>query len=119
MWIDRYLEKENAPEALRKELEAMRKKALAGALTDREFRALRDRLRVSAAPLRTMLRRMKSLRRAAASVPRFPAEALAALDASIHGVEQSLTSAEESSKLAARRASALARGAFVRAAALV
>jgi hypothetical protein len=39
MWIDRYLEKENAPEALRK-------KALAGALTDREFRALRDRRRV-------------------------------------------------------------------------
>lgn len=118
MWIDRYLEKENAPEAMRKELEAMRKKALAGALTDREFRALRDRLRVSVPPLRTMLRRMKSLRRAAASVPRFPAEALAALDASIHAVEQSLTSAEESSKLAARRASALARGAFVRTAAL-
>ena len=97
----------------------MRRKALAGALTDREFRALRDRLRGSVPPLRTMLRRMESLRRAAVSVPRFPADALAALDASIHAVEQSLTSAEESSKLAARRASALARGAFVRAAVLV
>jgi hypothetical protein len=53
-----------------------------------------------------MLRRMKSLRRAAARVPRFPADALAALDASIRTVEQSLAAAEESSKLAARRASA-------------
>jgi hypothetical protein len=114
MWIDRYLEAKNPPEALRKELEAMRRKALSGALTDREFRALRDRLRGSIPPLRAILRRMKSLRRAAVRVPRFPADALASLDASIGAVEQSLASAEESSKLAARRASALARGSFVR-----
>jgi hypothetical protein len=62
---------------------------------------------------------MKSLRHAAASVPRFPADALAMLDASIRAVEQLLASAEESSKLAARRVSALARGTFVRAAVLV
>ena len=118
MWIDRYLQEENPPAALRKELEAMRRKALAGTLTDREFRALRDRVRGSVPPLRAMLRRMKSLRRAAAGIPRFPADALAMLDASIRAVEQSLASAEESSKLAARRASALARGALVRAAVL-
>jgi hypothetical protein len=50
---------------------------------------------------------------AAAGVPHWPADASSALDASIRAVEKSLASAAESSKLAARPFSALARSASV------
>ena len=115
MWIEKYVRDQSPPDALRKELEAMRRKALTGALTDREFRALRNRLRGSVAPLRAMLNRMRALRRGADRVPRFPAAARAALDEAIRAVEQSLGSTEEVAKLAARRATMLARQGGIRA----
>jgi hypothetical protein len=47
MWIERRLRDGRLSDSSRKELEAMRKKALAGALTAQEFRVLRDSLRPS------------------------------------------------------------------------
>lgn len=79
MWIEKRLGEGHLSDSARRELEAMRAKALAGELTAAEFRALRDRLRRTVPPLRTMLSRMRSLRRAVDRVPRFPAAARSAL----------------------------------------
>jgi hypothetical protein len=62
---------------------ALRKKALVGRLTEREFRSLRDRGRVVVAPLRALVKRIRSVRRFASSVPKVPPATLEALDAAI------------------------------------
>jgi hypothetical protein len=109
MWIENQLREGRPSDSARKELEAMRRQALRGALTDDEFRELRRKLRPTVEPLRGMLRRMRSLRRQADRLPRFPAEARAALDEAIGALEQTLGSHQQMAKLLTSRAIALAR----------
>lgn len=109
MWIERQLRDGRPGEAMRKELESMRRQALSGALTAEEFRAFRARLRPAVKPLRAALGRVRSLRRSLERVPRFPAAARAALDEAIRAIEQALGSADQTARLSTRRAVTLAR----------
>jgi hypothetical protein len=63
VWIDRHLQGAHLAEPLRKELESMRKKAMAGKLTEREFREFRSRLARKKDPLRVLLQRLRGVRR--------------------------------------------------------
>jgi len=112
MWIERKLRSRSLAESVRKDLAAMRAQAMRGTLTDDEFHALRERVRGEVEPLRAMLARLKSLRREAADVSRFPAAASAALDEAIRAVEQALGSNREVAKLLGPREIALARRAL-------
>ena len=104
MWIEDQLRDGRPSDSARKELEAMRRQALRGALSDDEFRELRRKLRPTVEPLRGMLRRMKSLGRQADRLPRFPAEARAALDEAIRALERTLGSHQQMAKLLTSRA---------------
>ena len=108
MWIEDQLRDGRPSDSARKELEAMRRQALRGALSDDEFRELRRKLRPTVEPLRGM-RRMKSLGRQADRLPRFPAEARAALDEAIRALERTLGSHQQMAKLLTSREIALAR----------
>jgi hypothetical protein len=109
MWIERRLADGRLSDSLRNELEHLRKKALAGALSERELRALRGRLRTTATPLRAALDRLRSFRRAADRIPRFPERGRVALDEAIRAVAESLGSSGEVARLTARRAKMVAR----------
>jgi len=109
MWIERTLRDGRPGDELRKELEKLRKKALAGSLTRVEYRALRSRLRGSSAPLRALLGRVRSLRRALEETPRVPPAARAGIDEALRALEQAVGSSERVAFLAGERATALAR----------
>ena len=104
LWLENRLEEPHLAEPLRKQLEAMRKKALAGALTEREFRELQNRGREQSDSLRTIVSRLRSLRRMAAGVPQCPAETIAGLDAAIRAAEAALGSADKVARLRGMRA---------------
>jgi hypothetical protein len=93
MWIEHRLRDPHLEESLRRQLEALRKKALVGRLTEREFRAVRDRGRV-VVPLRALVGRLRSLRRFASGVPKVPAATLEALDAAIRSAEGAIEAAQ-------------------------
>lgn len=118
MWIERTLRDDRPADDVRKELEKLRKKALAGSLTRVEYRALRARLRGTVAPLRALLGRMRSLRRALDLATRVPAAARAAIDDAIRAVEQAAGSSAQVARLAGMRETALARVESARSAAL-
>ncbi len=109
MWIENYLHDKRPSDTVRKELEATRRQALRGALTDDQFRALRARIHATVEPLKAMLARLRSLRREADRVPRFPAAARAALEEAIREVGQALGSTRQVAKLTSPRAVMIAR----------
>ena len=109
MWIEARLRDDRLADSTRKALEAVRKKALAGTLTAEEFRVLRASLGRTQPPLRAILLRLRSARRAADRVPQFPAKARAALDDAIRFLEQSLGSAEQLARLTALRSAKVVR----------
>lgn len=109
MWIEKQLRERQLSDADRNDLEAMRKKALAGALSETEFRELRARLTKTVPPLRAMLSRLRSARRAADRIIRFPAAARSAIDDAIRAIEQELGANRQTARLAAKRAIALSR----------
>ncbi len=87
------IEDPHLSEALRREVEAMRKKALVGQLTEREFRALQSSGRKREVTLRGLFARLRSLRRLAARVPQCPAPLIAGLDSAIRAAEAALGAA--------------------------
>jgi hypothetical protein len=93
MWIEQRLRDPHLEESLRRELDRFREKALVGRLTEREFRSLRDRGRVVIAPLRALVKRIRSVRRFASSVPKVPPATLEALDAARRSAEAAVEAA--------------------------
>ena len=109
MWIENYLHDKQPTGVVREELESMRRQALRGTLTDKEFRALRRKIRPTVAPLRGALRRMESLRDDADHIDGFPAAARKALEEAIRAIEEALGSTQHVAKLLSPPAIALAR----------
>jgi hypothetical protein len=103
VWIETRLRSTHLAGDLRRDLEAARRKALAGKLTEKEFRELRDRGHRYDAPLRVLLRRLRSLRRFATSIPKLPAETLASIEAAIRAVEASASAADTARRVARHR----------------
>jgi hypothetical protein len=95
VWIERRLRAAHLAEPLRKELEALRNKAMAGKLTEREFREFRDRGRRKTEPLRVLLRRLRSIRRFAVAISKAPPATIAAIEAAIRATEASLEAADK------------------------
>ena len=115
VWIERRLRRPNVAEPLRKELEALRTKALAGKLTEREFREFRDRIRHKTEPLRVLLGRLRSIRRLAVAIPKVPAATIAAIEAAIRATEASLKAADKVVSIASvRRLRSATRGTLKR-----
>ena len=90
VWIEKRLRTAHLPEPLRKELEALRAKAMTGKLTEREFREFRDRGRRKTEPLRVLLRRLRSIRRFAVAIPKAPPDVIAAIEEAIRKTEAAL-----------------------------
>lgn len=97
-WIEKRLENGEVPD-LRKDLEAARKRALAGTLTYREFVALRTRARKKLSPLRSLLTRTRALRKAAARMAKVPPAALEGYDASMRALEAAIAATEPIARL--------------------
>jgi len=87
MWIEHRLKDPKLSKAIRAQLEALRKKALAGALTLREFQQFRRQWRGSVPPLRVVLATVRAARRRAAQIPGLAADLLHAFDALIGRIE--------------------------------
>ena len=98
MWIERRLAEPHLGDALRKELERLRAKALAGRLTRREFEDVRREGHASTPPLRAVLGTLRVARRRLASVPG-GSGLLAKLDALIQDVERALATARGVARL--------------------
>jgi len=81
MWIEHQLKHGNPGADRRREIERLRAKALAGKLTDAEFREVRDRGRRRVPPLRALLAAERAVRRRATRVPDLPASVLDEIDA--------------------------------------
>jgi hypothetical protein len=94
MWIERRLKSPRLNERLRRELISLRQKALAGKLTDAEFRKLREHGRGQAASLRSLLSALRAARRQATRVPGVPPEVISQLDAIIARIVAMLDTAK-------------------------
>jgi len=111
MWIERRLRDPHLGEALRAELEAMRRKALAGRLSSREFEELRHRGRKRKTSLDALLTGLRALRRRAAAGSDIPAAILDGLDGLIRQVQAAVDAAGHVARLVGLPRSVLARGA--------
>src|SRR5581483_10112393 len=100
MWIDERLAEGHLSDALRAELERMRRKALDGSLTAREFAALRRRGKAAAPSLRLFLRTLRSVRKRAERVPGVPREVLEALDLAVQRCARAVGAAQGVIRLA-------------------
>ena len=98
MWIEHRLADPHLGDVLRKELERLRAKALAGRLTRREFEDVRRQGHASTPPLRAVLRALRVVRRRLASVPG-GSGLLAKLDALIADVERALAATRRLARL--------------------
>ena len=83
MWIETTLAGKSLPPGKRTELEALRKKALAGTLARSDLRAFKAEGKPTKDALAAFLSTLQALRRKAGGVPGMPPEALAHLDAAI------------------------------------
>ena len=108
-WIEERLADDGLAADLRSDLEKARKQALEGTLTYREFVALRARARETVSPLRALLARTRSLRKAASRSPKVPAAALAGYDDAIRALEAALAAAEPVARLRGLKKTVLAR----------
>ena len=111
MWIERRLRDPHLGEALRAELEAMRRKALAGRLSSREFEELRHRGRKRETSLGSLLTGLRVLRRRAATGADVPGAILEGLDGLIRQVQAAVDAAGHVARLVDLPRSVLARGA--------
>ena len=109
MWIERRLRDPHLGEALRAELEAMRRKALAGRLSSREFEELRHRGRKRKTSLDALLTGLRALRRRAAAGSDVPAAILEGLDGLIRQVQAAVDAAGHVARLVDLPRSVLAR----------
>jgi hypothetical protein len=108
-WIEKRIDDEKLDAELRKDLAAARKQALDGTLTYREFVALRARARKKLSPLRSLLKRTRSLKQAASRIAKVPAGALGAYDDAIRALEAAIAATEPIARLKGLRPTMLAR----------
>lgn len=87
MWIDRRLAGDGVEPEIRRTLERLRKKAIAGSLSQSEFQEIQGRARGETPPLRALLSSLRSARKRAIAAPTLPAALLADLDQLIERVE--------------------------------
>jgi hypothetical protein len=109
MWIERRLRDPHLGEALRAELESMRRKALEGRLSKREFEALRHRGRSGQTSLGSLLAALRALRRRATTGPDLPPAIVDGLDGLIRQVEAAVAAAGRVARLADLHRTVLAR----------
>ena len=100
MWIERRLQDPHLGDALRAQLEALRRKALAGQLTLREFQEVRRQGHAGAPPLRAALTSVRAVRRRLAAVPGLSAQILGTLDTLIGELEAALATTRRIARLA-------------------
>jgi len=103
MWIERRLQDPHLGGALRAQLEALRRKALAGQLTLREFQEVRRQGHAGAPPLRAALTSVRAVRRRLAAVPGLSAQILGTLDTLIGELEAALATTRRIARLAGYR----------------
>ena len=90
VWLTKQLENKRLSDSARAELEALRKKAEAGLLTDAEARDYRRRNRKRDDSLASILAALIATRRRAAPLAAMPPDALTNLDASIEIIKNAL-----------------------------
>ena len=100
MWIERRLQDPHLGDALRAQLEALRRKALAGQLTLREFQEVRRQGHAGAPPLGAALKSVRAVRRRLAAVPGLSAQILGTLDTLIGELEAALATTRRIARLA-------------------
>jgi hypothetical protein len=101
MWIERRLREPGLTAAMRRELEAMRRRGLEGKLTAEEFRALRRRGRSEGSTLRRLLARVRGVRREAGRTREVPPAALAGLDATTRALETAIAATRRVARMEA------------------
>src|SRR2546427_7571458 len=100
MWIEHRLADPHLSDGLRRELERLRAKALAGQLTLREFEEARRQGHEGTPPLRAVLRTLRAARRRLAAIPGLSAKPLATLDALIEEIEAAVATTHGIARLA-------------------
>src|SRR5437773_10547553 len=100
MWIEHRLADPHLSDGLRKELERLRAKALAGRLTLREFQEARRQGSAGTPPLRAVLRTLRIARRRLAGIPGLPAKPLETLDALTEQIEAAVARTHRTPPLA-------------------
>ena len=108
MWIEHRLRDPHLGDALRGQLEALRRKALGGQLTLREFQEVRRQGHAGAPPLRAALTSVRAVRRRLAAVPGVSAQILGTLDTLIGELEAALATTRSIARLAGLPRSRLA-----------
>lgn len=103
MWVEHHLKHPDLSEAMRRTLERVRAKALAGQLTLAEFQELQGHVGKHTTPLRSLLRSLRAAKRRASAVSGLPAEVSADLDALVSRVEHMLGVAKRVAALVGRR----------------
>ena len=103
MWIENHLKHSSLSDALRRTLERLRLKAMAGKLTLAEFQEVQGQAGKHTTPLRPLLRALRAAKRRAAAVSGLPAEVSADLDRLVSRVERMLGLAQRVVALPARR----------------
>ena len=93
MWIEGELAKKNLEPEKRAALEALRQKGLNGQLKDSDVAKYRRQASPTDAGLKTLLSKLRALRRTAAQLAAMPPEAVADLDAAIHVIEKAVATA--------------------------
>ena len=100
VWIEHRLRDPHPSDGLRKELERLRAKALAGRLTLREFQEARRQASEGTPPLRAVLRTLRAARRRLAGIPGLSAKPLETLDALIEEIEAAVATTHRIARLA-------------------
>jgi hypothetical protein len=102
MWLDRRLAAGEIEPTLRRTLEKLRKKALAGELTQDEFETVRSGASRERSPLDGFLSSLRTARRKAKSIPSLPPAVLADLDRVIARIEALADATKQVARILAR-----------------
>jgi len=103
MSIDHWLEAPGLDDDTRRDLEKARKQALAGELTEADFRKLRVRAVGETPPLRALLSSLHAARKRARAIPSLPVTVLTELDALIARIQAMGDVTEQVAKLVGSR----------------
>src|SRR5262245_7906525 len=90
MWIETHLKHSSLSDAMRRTLERLRSKALAGQLTLAEFQDVQGQAGKHTTPLRALLRALRAAKRRSVAVKALPTEISADLDQLVARVEHML-----------------------------
>jgi hypothetical protein len=103
MWIEKHLKHSTVSDAMRRTLERLRSKALAGQLTLAEFQEVQAEAGKHTTPLRALWHALRAAKKRAAAVSGLPSEVSADLDRLVSRVDDMLGLAERVVSISARR----------------